>query len=325
MFDVHFHWFPEDLLERARQRFPDVFFLRLPLERIDDSIRMMDDYGIETSLIVYGAYLGMVIEAASDVREEAYRMLLERTAERCARHPGRFLHVAVIDAGAGEGAVSQLERAVKEYGCAALEMDTCYERDGETIFPQERHFWPLYAKAQELDVPVFFHPRVPPFWRKLPSNIQFTAVDWGFLMSNQLAIQMMAYGGVFDAFPTLQFIFCQLGGFVPFSLGRSDLNFAMHEEFPTRHTNSPDLKVVKLRDYAGRFYVDIHSMDTAAIRCAAETLGAEHILFATDFPVTPLKMGAPWHLEELRQSGLREEAIEAIKIGNARTLFKLPK
>lgn len=321
MFDAHFHWFPGRLIDRARQAHPDLFLLQLPFERIEDSVRIMDANGVETALIVYNYYLEMMIASSGVARNEAYRITNEGAAEICQRYPGRFLQCAALDVMAGQEAVTELERAVKEYGCSALSMHTCYERDGDTVFPHERSFWPLYRKAEELGIPIFVHPCVPPFWRKLPSSVQFTAADWGFLVGNQFAINLLAYSGVFEAFPRLQFIFCQLGGFIPFSLGRSDLNYEMYKEFNGRLPADPNLKVVKLRDYAGRFYVDIHSMDGAAIQCAVENLGVDHILFATDYPITPVHMGSPWHLKELRKSRLGEEAIQAITSGNARALF----
>lgn len=321
MFDVHFHWLPGRLLEGARQKHPRLFLLHLPFERIEDSLHVMDANGVETALIVFNSFLDLTIKESGVPRAEGYNITNEGAAEISRRYPGRFLPTAALDAMAGAEAVAELERVVKDFGCAALSMHTCYEENGETLFPQERRFWPLYRKAEELGVAVFVHPAVPPFWGKLPSTIQFTAADWGFMFGNQLAIQLMAYGGVFDAFPRLRFIFCQLGGFIPFSLGRSDLNFEMYQNFNGRIPKDPNLKVVKLRDYSGRFYVDIHSMDAASLRCAVENLGPDRLLFSTDYPITPEHMGAKWHQEQLQKSGLGEDTIQAITSGNARVLF----
>lgn len=321
MFDAHFHWFPGDLLERARQAFPNMFQLRLPFEQIEDSIRVMDDYGIEAALISYSSFLDPVIDAGAD-RIETYRALNERAAELALRYHGRFLYCAAVEVTAGEEAVPELERAVKDCGCAALGMVTCYDRDGESVFVHDRSFWPLYKKSEELGIPVFVHPVVPSFWRKLPESVQFLATDWGFFLSNHLAIHLMAFGGVFDAFPKLQFIFCQAGGFMPFTFGRSDINYALYNDFPNRHSSDPNMKVARLRDYAGRFYVDLHSMDHVGIRCAVEALGVEHILFGSDYPITPLAVGPKWHLDNLQRARLGGEATHAITTANASRLFK---
>ncbi|MDP2646262.1 MAG: amidohydrolase family protein [Desulfobacterales bacterium] len=321
MFDVHFHWYPKDLLELARKAYPQHHFLRLPFEDTEAGLRYMDAHGIRTALVDWGAHLDFLLDAYPAGRSEGCRVLNERAAELTRTHPGRFLFCAAVDALAGERAVSGLEGAVGDFGAAALGMQACFVKNGRTVFPHDKSFWPLYAKAEQLGLPVFVHPMPPPYWPDLPAEVHFMGSDWGFLLGNLLAINLMAGAGVFDAFPKLSFIFCQLGGFFPVALGRSDLGWDMQRDIPIRNAASPDIKLVRLRDYAGRFFVDIHSMDAAAIRCAADTIGADHILFSTDFPITSVRMGAQWHLEQVRKADLGQEATRAIISRNALSLF----
>ena len=63
MFDVHFHWFPKDLLELARKAYPHHHFLRLPFEKTEDSLRYMDSNGIQTALVDWGAHIDFLIDA----------------------------------------------------------------------------------------------------------------------------------------------------------------------------------------------------------------------------------------------------------------------
>ncbi len=322
MFDVHFHWLPQEVLGRAREANPRNIMLRPSYDDIDASLRVMDSNGIETALVSF-AFFEPLVRPFPGSRIEAFRSLNEATAGLRARYQGRFLACAAVDALAGEAAVPELDRAVREQGCSALEMLTCYEVDGETIFPHERRFWPLYRKAEELGIPVFVHPVRPPFWPKLPATVQFTVGDWGFLLGDQLALHLIACAGVFEEFPTLQYIFCQLGGFTPFTLGRIDLGVEMEKSLPVRTPVTPDLKLVRLRDYNGRYYVDIHSADATAIKCAAENLGWDRLLYATDYPITPASAGAGWHRDQLERAQLGDAALRAITGGNARRLFAM--
>ena len=321
MFDIHFHWYPKDLLERAREAYPHHGFLRLPFEKTDESLRYMDAHDIQTALVNWGAHLDFLIDAYPTNRAEGCQALNERAAELRQRHPGRFLFCAAVDPLSGEQAVPELDRAVTEFGASALGMVTSFAKDGDTLFPHDRSFWPLYERAEQLGLPVFVHPVPPPYWQDLPAAVHYTGSDWGFLLANLFAINLMAGAGVFDAFPDLPFIFCQLGGFFPIALGRSDLGYDMQRDIPIRNPDNPDVKLVRLRDYAGRFFVDIHSMDAAAIRCAADIMGTDHILFSTDFPITSVRMGAQWHLEQVQKADLGQEAFQAITLGNALKLL----
>lgn len=320
MFDVHFHWFPRDLIELARAAAPGNLMLRPPYEEVERSIKMMDEHGIRMSLISY-PFIEPLIQSYPGSRVDALRKLNEKAAELRAQYPGRFVQCAAVDAMAGEEAVPELELAVKWWGCKALEIMTCYASNGDTVFPHERRFWPLYRRAEDLGIPVFVHPVRPPFWTRLPDVVQFMVGDWGFLLGDQLAIHLMACAGVFDAFPQLQFIFCQLGGFVPLTLGRTDLGHTMNRTLPTRVPSSADLKFVKLRDYNGRYYVDIHSSDSTAVRCAAENFGVDKLLYATDYPITPVEAGAKWHLDQVKGANLGARAVRAITWHNAVQVF----
>lgn len=67
-----------------------------------------------------------------------------------ARYPGRFLTFVTLDPMDGMRAVRELERLVKEEGANGLRLSALY--NGVTA--NDRRYYPLYAKAAELDVPV---------------------------------------------------------------------------------------------------------------------------------------------------------------------------
>jgi len=67
-----------------------------------------------------------------------------------ARHPGRFLSFVTFDPGDGMRAVREFERLVREEGANGLRLSALYNG----VPANDRRYYPLYAKAVELDVPV---------------------------------------------------------------------------------------------------------------------------------------------------------------------------
>lgn len=77
----------------------------------------------------------------------------DRTAEVVAQYPGRLLGQALANPHEGMQAVRELERAVKELGLRSFYASPF--RYG--LPPNDKKFYPLYAKAAELHIPVFVY------------------------------------------------------------------------------------------------------------------------------------------------------------------------
>ena len=69
------------------------------------------------------------------------------------RYPEQFVGFASVDPWKGRAGVNELERSVKELGLKGLKLHPVHQ----AFFPNDAHFYPLYAMAQELGVPVLFH------------------------------------------------------------------------------------------------------------------------------------------------------------------------
>lgn len=67
-----------------------------------------------------------------------------------ARYPGRFFTFVTFDPTDGMRAVREFERLVKEEGANGLRLSALYNG----VPANDRRYYPLYAKAAELDVPV---------------------------------------------------------------------------------------------------------------------------------------------------------------------------
>jgi predicted TIM-barrel fold metal-dependent hydrolase len=103
----------------------------------------------------------------------------ERTAEIVAQFPKKFVGVAVVNPHDGMKAVRELERAVKELGLKCLYATPF--RFG--IRANDKKFYPLYAKAVELNIPVFIYATMTyrtdfPMDIGHPVNIDEVAMDF---------------------------------------------------------------------------------------------------------------------------------------------------
>jgi predicted TIM-barrel fold metal-dependent hydrolase len=96
-------------------------------------VEQMDEAGVEWGLV----------EAGTN----------ERTAEVVSQFPTRFVGRAIVNPHHGMEAVRELERAVKELGLRSFYASPF--RYG--IRPNDKKFYPLYAKAVELGIPVFVY------------------------------------------------------------------------------------------------------------------------------------------------------------------------
>ena len=114
--------------------------------RIFRSRREGEDPRPEMDLDAYVEMLGKVgIE-----RAVPFGVTNDETAELLVRYPNRFLGLARISGLKGMAGVRELEQRVREQGFHALGVSALVD----CIPASDRRFYPLYAKAAELGIPV---------------------------------------------------------------------------------------------------------------------------------------------------------------------------
>ena len=89
----------------------------------------------------------------------------------------------------------------------------------------ERRYWPILAKAEELDVPVYLHPAAPVIPQLRTYGLALAGAGFGFGVETALAMMRLVLSGAFDAFPRLKVILGHYGEGLPFSLQRVDHPF----------------------------------------------------------------------------------------------------
>ena len=120
-----------------------------------DRLRAMDEAGIDVEVLSINPFWYGV---DSDLAPRLIRAQNEGLAEICAANPDRFAALTTVSLQHPELAAEQLEEGVTSLGLRGASV-------GATVGTEElasRRFDPFWAKAEELDAPVFLHPQGVP-------------------------------------------------------------------------------------------------------------------------------------------------------------------
>lgn len=109
-------------------------------------LQMKGEAGIDKSVVFH-------VDIAGVKADMNYVETNRWFAEFAQKHPDRVIAFAGIDPHRGEEGVKVFERCVKEWGMEGLKLHpvSC------EFHPNDKRFYPYYAKALELGVPVLFH------------------------------------------------------------------------------------------------------------------------------------------------------------------------
>ena len=150
---------------------------------------------------------------------------------------------------------------------------------------------PFWQKLEELDVPLYLHPRIPPpDQMRIYQGYEFLAGSpWGFGVETAAhAIRLMA-SGLFDRHPRLKVILGHCGEGLPFSLYRIDHRI--------RHFQA-GLRPCKLRmqDYWERnFWVTTSGViSDGAFAQTLKQCGEDRVMWSADYPYEDYDETAQW-------------------------------
>lgn len=280
-------------------------------------IAFMDKSGVDVQVIGYGGGSPDSLPdpvAAAELCQEAN----EELAGYISINPTRFAGFATLPVADPEAAAAELERAVKILGFKGAMLSGTLQGqflDGEKFFP-------IFAKAAELDVPVYMHPgminkNVADYyfkdqrWPALVNGI-FPASGYGWHMDSGMHVFRIILSGTFDRLPNLQLISGHWGEFAPFFLTRINKEISPS----AKHLNRPIAEYYKSNVYitpSGIF-------ENGHLEFAISVMGADRIIYSADYPYI-----IDGHTRDfLVNSTISSIDKEKIAHLNAERLFKLP-
>jgi predicted TIM-barrel fold metal-dependent hydrolase len=275
-------------------------------------LREMDEAGIDVQVLSHGAPSAQKLPA--DVAVEVTRRVNDRLAEAIARHPTRFAGFAALPTTDPEAAAEELERSVKELGFKGAMIHGL----ANGAFLDERRFWPIYERAEALDVPIYFHPSVPhpavmdAYYKEYAKDFPMVIrAAWGYTVETATQAIRLVLSGVFETHPRLKIILGHLGETLPFLVWRID-----------HALSRPGQKSVSFRDvFTNNFYITTSgNFSDPALLCCVMEMGVDRILFAVDWPfVLDNRAGTEW----MENVPLSEADKVKILSGNAQRLLRM--
>ena len=131
--------------------------------------------------------------------------------------PNDFVGVAQLPQSPGAdltATIAEMERCINELGFIGVNLNP--DPSGgkwETVPLTDKHWYPVYEKMVELDVPAMIHVSAS-------CNPNFHATGAHYMNADTTAFMQLIQGNLFKDFPTLRFIIPHGGGAVPYHWGR---------------------------------------------------------------------------------------------------------
>lgn len=323
--DIHAHWYPREwvaLLEKegpsngakvARNSRGNVA-IEVPGYNhsfqdqyidIPTRLKMMDDARVDihalslTSPMIYWAPPEFGLKLAQVYNDGLAAAHLE--------YPERFLGLATIPMQAPALAVKEIDRASKLPGVRGIYMGTHVM--GRNL--DEEDFRPVYARCEQLALPIFLHPLNPVGADRMRKYHLRNLI--GNPTDNAIAAASLIFGGVMDAFPKLDVVLPHSGGTMPGLIGRWDHGTTVRAEL--KHMTQPP------SSYLRRFHYDTITHQDWILVNLIEQVGADRVVMGSDCPADMSYTRPVDVVERLKDVSSKDR--EAILGGNAARLLKL--
>ena len=228
-------------------------------------------------------------------------------------HTGRFAGFAHLPMQEPEAAADELKRAVSELGFHGALIN------GMTngLFLDHASFAPILHMAEELDVPLYLHPALPPepvrkaYYDDLPDHLGLMLSMAGFGWHIEVAIHVLrlVLSGTFKRHPRLKIIIGHMGETLPFMLERAEQVFQGQK-------NPVAVKEAILKHV---WITTSGFFTTPPFLNALQTFGADRILYSVDYPFASPLVG--WNF--LKTLPVSPHDLKKIAHENADRLLRL--
>jgi predicted TIM-barrel fold metal-dependent hydrolase len=273
-------------------------------------IKEMDEALIDIQVISHGA--PSTQKLPPETAAALTRRVNDRLHSAIAGNPQRFAAFAALPTAVPDAAADELERtAALGFKGAML-----HGLAGGT-FLDHKKFWPIYARAEKLDLPIYLHPAHPQpdvsriYYDDYVKDFPMVARPaWGYTVEIATLAIRLVLSGVFDRHPKLKIILGHLGETLPFLVWRID-----------QALKRPGNKSLSFRDiFCGNYYITTSgNFSNPALLCCVMEMGVDHILFAVDWPFVMNPPGTTW----METVPLCDEDKAKILSGNAKRLLKM--
>jgi predicted TIM-barrel fold metal-dependent hydrolase len=251
------------------------FLLDRLLDLGEGRLKIMDEAGVDVQV------LSLTAPGLEQLDPGTGTSLAKKTnnalAEVIQKHPDRFLGFAALAPQNPEGASDELERAVKDLGFKGWNTHSNY---GGTYL-DDKKYWPILEKAEQLDVLIYLHPTVPAIPQLGKYGFSLAGAPFGFGVEAGMCMMRLILSGVFDKYPRLKIMLGHYGEALPFLMTRIDWPYTKPSDPARRPTlarkPSEYLKNNVVVTTSGNFF-------EPAFMCTYQAMGIDKIFLGTDHP-----------------------------------------
>ncbi|MBL4676054.1 MAG: amidohydrolase [Mucilaginibacter sp.] len=233
-------------------------------------------------------------------------------AQKISTHPDRFAAFAHLPMTAPTAAADELERTVNSYGFKGAMIRG--HTNGE--FLDHPKFAPIFEKAEQLGVPIYIHPGIPPkpVIEAYYSNVggqegslnSLACWGWGWHSETAIHVLRLLAASTFDKYPKLKIIIGHMGEMLPMMWVRSQRAF------------QPGAGGANQRTMQDTFHEQVYITTSGfftqpPLQIALDTFGIDNIMYSVDYPFSANEMGT----EFLKSINLPKDDMEKLVHGNA--------
>ena len=272
-------------------------------------LKEMDEAGIDIQVLSHGAPGGQKLP--DDIALELARGVNDRLHAAIKLHPTRFAGFAMVPTNDPRKGADELERCITKLGFKGAMLHGL----ANGVFLDDKRFWPIYERAEALDVPVYFHPSFPQqavidaYYKEYVESVPtILSAGWGFTVETATTALRLVLSGLFQHCPKLKVILGHLGEGIPFLMARMDEALSRQAKVDFRATFSSHFSVTT----SGFF-------SNPALLCCVQELGIDRILFSVDWPFVKNTVATTW----VKTVPLCHEDQVKLLSGNAKRLLKM--
>jgi uncharacterized protein len=283
-------------------------------ERLDgERLAHMDRVGIDVQVVSHGANSPSALDHPDAV--ELCRKVNDALAEQISHNSDRFRGFATIPLHDSVAAADEMRRCVNELGfVGTLIMGSCGGR-----FLDDERFDPVLAAAEEVDLPIYVHPGMPPnpvaqayYVGDWPTAAQFMFAGpaFGWHAEAGIHILRLILSGALDRHPNLKLLSGHWAEVMGFWLERLDETFAW-----VGNLDRPVSDYYRTNVWA----TPSGMYNRNQLNFVVAELGADRIIHSEDFPYVVRDNVSTF----LEQSDLTDDQRQAIAHGNAERLMRI--
>lgn len=248
-----------------------------------------------------------------DVAAELARVANEEMAEIAGAHRDRIAgFVAALPLNDTQASLDELDHSASRLGALGAQLFT----NVQGVPLDDPRFEPILGRLESLGRAAWLHPTRNATWTDYPSEAGSDYGLWwsiGWPYETAAALSRLVYSGAMERHPNLRVLAHHGAGMVPHFSARLGMG-------PGYRQVKDSLPLAPL-DYFKRFYADTALFGAPhAVRCVLDFFGPDHVLFGTDMPLGPPD-AIEATIDDLESSGLAEQDLVQVYVGNADRLF----